>query len=286
MNYKNLGIRGNREYTGADQTITPHVFSNVVKCNNCGFVYLNPPIHSEYSSEKQHYDNPDTYISSNKDIVRKMFSKRIELISKFSRGDKLLDIGSGKGEFLDVAKYYGYDCLGIEPSNNLNIYSRINYNVKVLTSAFLDIELNNYYDVITLNHVLEHISKPKLFIIKIKQLLKDDGCLFIEVPNTNSNLLKINDLYFRLKGLKWSSRLSPMHPPFHRYGYNKKSLSYLLSENGFEIKRIKLFPGLDRGYIKAKNSSNIEHYLRHISSRFLSIFGNRELLAIIAYKMK
>ncbi len=39
-----LGVRGNREHRGADSTAEPHLFTNVVQCKNCGFIYTNPEI--------------------------------------------------------------------------------------------------------------------------------------------------------------------------------------------------------------------------------------------------
>ena len=75
--YKILGIRGNREYFGADQNADPHVYTNVVKCCNCGFIYTNPMIKGFNHMEIDYYNNPQAYQATYNTNTLTMFKKRI-----------------------------------------------------------------------------------------------------------------------------------------------------------------------------------------------------------------
>ena len=46
------------------------------------------------------------------------------------------------------------------------------------------LESKNKYDIIILSHVIEHFREPKDILIKIKSMLKENGFIYIEVPNS------------------------------------------------------------------------------------------------------
>lgn len=279
---KILGIRGNHEYFGADKNAQPHIYTNVAECLQCGFIFTNPMIYGMEHLEDAHYDNPEVYQSDEEGNISAMFETRLKYISSFSPGKKLLDIGGGKGEFLNTAKNHGWDVSGIEPSPRFCQYAKEKLDLD-MKQGFLNTETfaGRRFDLITLNHVLEHVDKPYQLLDLISGYLEKDGILFIEVPNVNSILLHIADIYFRIKGLKWSSRLSPLHPPYHKYGYSERSLRYLLNKAGFKVVGVKTYPEADRGGVKDKN---LIRRVRNMTSSVLNIFGNGELIAVVAEK--
>ena len=85
-----------------------------------------------------------------------------------------------------------------------------------------------HFDVITLYHVLEHISELNPFISEIRRILKpsgngkDAGTLVIEVPNGGS-------LQSRLQKADWPY----VHPRDHLYYFSAQSLPKLLRKHGF-----------------------------------------------------
>jgi len=284
---KKLGIRGNREYFGADMNIEPHIFTNVVQCAVCNFIYTNPMIRGLESIDREHYNNPEKY-QATQDSPSIMFQKRLSFIAKYKNYGRLLDVGAGKGEFLYEAAKNGWEAVGIEPSPNFCQFVREQYNLNIYEGFLGQISeiQKKYFDVVTLNHVLEHVEQPVALLKMITEYLADDGLLFVEVPNTDSYLLRITDLYFKLKGLDWSSRLSPLHPPYHRYGFTQKSLSYILKKCNYQLIEMKTFSGKDRGYQKKENGLMLEAFLRNTASKFVHFLGNRELLCVIAKPIK
>lgn len=282
-----LGKRGNREYSGANLNFKPHVYTNVVKCCKCGFIFCNPAIIGLEWLEVEHYNNPNVYKVNEQQDFFTAFSIGFELINKFKPSGKLLDIGAGKGEFVSFAKKKGYEANGIEPSQRFCDHANKTYGIH-LDQGFLG-EGNHFigekFDVITLFHVLEHVCRPQDLLKNSYNFLKDDGVLYIEVPNADSFLLWIADFVFRLLGKNWSSRLSPLHPPFHSLGYSPKSLKYLLENNNFKIIESRTFSGKVRGYDTSKRISVFLSLARNIVMNIINILPNRELVCVVVKKV-
>jgi SAM-dependent methyltransferase len=283
-----MGIRGNREYSGADPKAEPHIKTDVARCKNCGFIYTNPMIRGMEHLELEHYRNAEDYQASRVEDVSGMFRSRVNELKKLKPSGKLLDVGAGKGEFLSEAKKAGYECEGVEPSDVFCQFAEKHYGVKMHQGLLgeTDSVKGNKYDLITLLHVLEHVDHPNELMETFKDYMNDDALLFIEVPNTESTFLKIIDQFYKLKGLNWSSRLSPLHAPFHKYGYNPKSLRYILESHGYEVLKLWTLSGKDRGFAKKKGVSGLLVTLRDMVTNAIDMLGNRELLCVIARQKK
>lgn len=283
-----LGRRGNREYSGADPNALPHVYTNVVKCRNCGFIFCNPAIKGLERLERDHYNNPDVYQAFLKHNVYSVFQIGERLLGQFKPSGKLLDIGAGKGDFVSLARKNGYEAKGIEPSPRFCEYARESYGVQV-EQGYLgqgDHFKGDRFDVITLFHVLEHVARPQELLATISQYLKDDGVVYIEVPNADAGLLWIADRVFRLFGKPWSSRLSPLHAPFHSMGYSPKSLRYLLEKNGFELVYADTYSGKVRGYDTEGRISGFVSFVKNVVLNIVNLFPNRELVSAVAKKAR
>lgn len=274
---KVIGIRGNREYSGADISATPHYVTDVLQCQQCGFHYtpLLPAAADEL--EQAHYSRPASYHGPDGHNC----AVRLQLIKKYVSGGSLLDVGAGKGEFVAAALSEGFQASGIEPSAAFAAYAS---QVKQLPvqCGYLDksgMFEGRRFDVITLFHVLEHVHQPHQLIALLAEYLNPGGVLMIEVPNTNGLLLKIIDLFYRLSGLRWSGRLSPFHPPFHRFGYSSTSLSYLLQHRGYDIVSIHTLSGFQR---KMEGKTSLLTHIRDSLMKCIDWLGNRELLLVIA----
>ncbi|MCH7916171.1 MAG: class I SAM-dependent methyltransferase [Deltaproteobacteria bacterium] len=56
------------------------------------------------------------------------------------------------------------------------------YQGRLENAGFTD----GLFDVVCLNHVLEHLPDPQVTMREIKRILKPDGIVYITVPNTRS----------------------------------------------------------------------------------------------------
>lgn len=204
-----------------------------MECMNCALVYLWPQPSKEelvqyYTSETTTARYAESPMSSVK-YAEARYGKLIKLLSTKSTGfrnptrGRLLDIGCGNGEFLQVASEHGWLVSGTELSP-----SAVCSAARVVGGQIYggDIEALNLkgeqFDLITMYHVIEHLLDPVATLAELRRLLKKGGWLFVETPN-------IHGLGARIKGKAWSS----ICPPEHIVYFNQRSLRHCLSEAGF-----------------------------------------------------
>jgi SAM-dependent methyltransferase len=281
--YKILGIRGNREHTGADSAATPHLFTNVVECRNCGFIYTNPQIKGVEFLEREHYDNPNEYQAEADASLPEMYQHRVDYIRRFKNGGSLLDVGAAKGDFVRKASENNFDACGVEPSPRFTEFANSRNGALVYNGNLDQCSplRGRKFDVVTMHHVLEHVEEPHELLETLKDHMNPGGILYIEVPNTHSLTSKVIDLYFKLRGLGWSGRLSPLHPPFHKFGYNPKSLAFLLQRHGFEVTEMTTFSAFSRGFGKT-SGGKAAALARSVVIGVVDLLGNRDMLVTIA----
>jgi 2-polyprenyl-3-methyl-5-hydroxy-6-metoxy-1,4-benzoquinol methylase len=102
----------------------------------------------------------------------------------FSGTKRVLDFGSGSGEFLALAAKAGHKVQGIEPGESFAAFARDEYGVSVQSTVWQQVEFEpGSFDVITANHVLEHLREPVSAMKRMAEWLAEDGVLFVSVPN-------------------------------------------------------------------------------------------------------
>ncbi len=175
----------------------------------------------------KYYESQD-YISHT-DQKKDLFSKTYQLVKKWSLQKKnklifiqnkgigsLLDVGAGTGDFLKAAKEKGWNVYGMEPNiNAANLASEKGISLK---PSLIDFE-GQQFDVVTLWHVLEHITNLEETVLQLSNLVKPNGTLIIAVPNFES---------FDAKYYKefWAA----YDVPRHLWHFSKESIKKLFSE--------------------------------------------------------
>lgn len=97
---------------------------------------------------------------------------------------RVLDFGSGSGEFLALAAGAGHQVQGIEPGESFATYARETYGVPVESRVWQQVDFApGGFDVITANHVLEHLREPVAALRRMAGWLAEDGILHVSVPN-------------------------------------------------------------------------------------------------------
>lgn len=101
---------------------------------------------------------------------------------------KLLEIGCGKGGFLKLAAEY-FDVEGLDISKHAVNFLKRTFGPKVRRGDIKNESLpSDYYDVIVIFNVLEHLKSPELTISRIYDSLTKGGITLGSVPN-NSGLI-------------------------------------------------------------------------------------------------
>lgn len=96
----------------------------------------------------------------------------------------VLDVGAGSGEFAFLMTQRGKAVVGIEPNRGYSRYCRDDLALDVRTEHLgADLFQPETFDLIRLNHVLEHLNDPVGYLAMIRNWLRPDGVLYVEVPN-------------------------------------------------------------------------------------------------------
>ena len=232
-------------YSNIDDKIGRNFKFSVVKCKTCSHAFTNPLPNTKYVCD--YYS--DSYYSYNVDIPR--FNRRIKfrikrwlyqsshnnliyrLISKliirqtaifpvYKPNGKILDIGCGNGTFLSFMKDIGWRTFGTEISQKA-VDNALKNGHNVFLGNISDANYSDeYFDVVTLNNVLEHIPEPVRLLKEIYRILKPGGELIICVPNFSSFSRKIFNKY-------WDALVIPEH----LHHFTSESLKRLAEVSGF-----------------------------------------------------
>ncbi|UCH83996.1 MAG: class I SAM-dependent methyltransferase [Candidatus Latescibacterota bacterium] len=110
-----------------------------------------------------------------------------EIESMVGRKGRLLDVGCGDGVLLEVAADNGWEAEGTDVATAVVRHTRDTKGLAVHQGEVEDIALERgSFDVIVLNHVLEHVRDPRATLSRLRDLLADDGVIRVEVPNVAS----------------------------------------------------------------------------------------------------
>jgi 2-polyprenyl-6-hydroxyphenyl methylase/3-demethylubiquinone-9 3-methyltransferase len=158
----------------------------------------------------------------------------------------LLDIGCGGGLFLSKIKKLGVKVVGIELSDSRAEYAKTTHNLEIhkrpIESSFWEENYNEYFNVITIWDVIEHVNFPLLTLKSTMKVLKKDGLLFIDTPCRDSFYHRFGELSYRLTKGKFPTFLNTMYSskPFaHKQIFSTEEMKLLLEDIGFKIVLIK-----------------------------------------------
>ena len=148
--------------------------TRLVKCAACGLGKTLDEIRQNYNS----YHRDTVYFDSEKQF-KNIFQKRVRLIGKFRKPGTALEIGSSSGLMLSLLKNSGWEVAGIEPSKEACKVSR-KRGITTLNKSFENSKFNKEtFDLVIMNHVLEHMENPNDILERINGILKKDGILLI-----------------------------------------------------------------------------------------------------------
>lgn len=231
-------------------------YYNVFKCKNCGLIFLNPQPNFEDLSK--HYNSNYSVLSDSDEIrtMRKTFSlietlyhhfysnktsismklckilfhplKPFFRTTKVVKNGNFLDVGCAVGYFLLTMKYLEMNPYGVEPGNFDKKFSE-DYNLNIFQGNLFEAEYdNNFFDIITLNHVLEHVNNPSETIMELRRVLKPGGHLIISVPVSDS-------LAFKIFGKYWAQ----LDTPRHLFIFSTDNLKKYAEKAGFEVENVR-----------------------------------------------
>lgn len=140
----------------------------------------------------------------------------------------VLEIGFGDGSFLEALARKGWDAYGIDISDEALEMARSKVGLSVMKGELLDCGMEeSFFDVVVMRHVLEHITNPGETLVEIRRILKQNGTVYITVPN-------IDSIEACIAGDKWFHH----DPEYHVTEYSPVTIRNALSMAGFKDARI------------------------------------------------
>jgi hypothetical protein len=114
----------------------------------------------------------------NEQAVSPLFQSHLETVAtaigRFMGKESLIEVGCGKGYFLELLLTKGFDITGFDPT-----YEGINPRVK---RQYFESGVIEKANGLILRHVLEHIQDPVSFLEQLKVANGGSGKIYIEVP--------------------------------------------------------------------------------------------------------
>lgn len=202
----------------------------VVRCNGCGLMMTSPrPTADAIGAfyESGFYEQGENLVKRSliNPVMKGLHELRLRQVTRRMPGGKILDVGCGKGKFLQVAARHGWEAWGIEPSQRSLSYAQDRSGMKIVGGRFEDADLpDGYFDVVTMWHTLEHFYHPDETLKNVRGKLRDGGLLIIRVPNGAS-------WDFSLGRAKWFH----LDVPRHLYHFSPDSLGRLIEQAGFRV---------------------------------------------------
>ena len=193
------------------------------QCAHCGLVFV-----ANFSHEDTSYKGDEYFVHKNEYVQRwdefcALFEQLINNIMNIKQQGTFLDVGSGIGTLLHVARKHGFTTYGVEVSEWASAYSRNERGLNVVTGTLQAAAYpESNFDVIVINHVLEHVDVPRRLLAEAHRILKDDGLLVVGVPN-------IGSIMARIQREKWPS----LRPEEHIWHFTPATLRRLLDKTGF-----------------------------------------------------
>ncbi|RIH84528.1 Ubiquinone biosynthesis O-methyltransferase [Calidithermus terrae] len=255
------GRQGSSLYRGLrDRVFTAPGLWNIAYCSHCQLAWLDPhPVPEDigklYTNYYTHVESERTpnkrsllqrirnsilaasfgYGSlideKSKDALLGRILSRVRLLYDFAgssvmwlplqKGGRLLDVGCGSGDFMARMRDLGWQVAGVEPdptAAQLAQQRGLEVHQGTLEEAGLAEES---FDVVTLNHVIEHLPDPISVLQTCRRLLREGGKIVIATPNSRS----LGSRYFGQAWLDWD-------PPRHLYLFTRYSLGECVHRSG------------------------------------------------------
>lgn len=214
---------------------------NVVECQDCGLLYLNPrPSPDELDRYyPAGYISYPTAIQDEKSAIRRwdrqygLHKRCSQVIRRVGGPGRVLDVGCATGIFLDGMRQRGWDAYGVEPSAHAVQYARSRLGLNVTEGFLEDAGFQDaFFDVVTMWDVLEHVPDPRATLAEIARILKPGGWLVLNLPNPES-------WERRWFGPYWAGWDVPRH--FHLF--DRQALRRYLEEAGLRLEEVASFTG-------------------------------------------
>lgn len=246
---------------------------SIAKCHSCDLQFRVPQAsHEELRQIYTDYYHPWKLEKEVEEVIKKTkteaFEKRLQEIQNYVHRGKILDVGCATGFFLEKAKSKGFEPYGVELSESFFKEAHNKFGDRISWGTMEDIPFeNNFFDVITMFDLLEHVKDPTITLRCCRTVLTPNGIIAAVLPDTSSltaKLMRKNWIHYKKE---------------HLFYFSKKNISALLKQESFDV--IKIVPAIKVISLKHLYYHQFKYHPNHPITLTLSI-----LLRILPQAMK
>lgn len=245
-------------------------------CNECGSEWLDPrpdgaELISFYPAGYHAYNDDHGRLAAALVGIRARLRARQYRALLPASGGWLFDVGAGDcRHFAELSRLAGFSFAGVEINAAMAERARRQgYDVEPGTLEEMELERHlTRYDIVSMNHVLEHVLDPREAAHRAWRILKPGGHVIGQLPTRTS-------WEYRFFGSTWAG----YHYPRHTQIFSRPALVRLLEEAGFINVRLKSAPHVQTA-LSAQNwlvSRGVPSGLRFGRARY---FGALLLLSL------
>lgn len=210
---------------------TPSAELDLVSCQGCGHVWNRAfdPALVEYDAK---YDNALDFSPVFNDYAQGLADRLVRTFDL--RGRDIVEIGSGKGEFLRLLCAAGGNRgVGYDPTYE---GPEVDGSIRFVREFFTPSSAEDAVDFVSCRHVLEHVQDPAEFLLDIRKAVQDRPVpMYFEVPNAEFNFAE-------------SGPWDLIYP--HVAYFSDTSLRALLQRAGFQVDRLE--PSFNGQFLSAQ----------------------------------
>ena len=210
--------------------------NDIYKCRACTVQFMNPVYSDAYLQEYYStYIDPaysPKYLDEQKETCEENFS----IIERYiSHKGHMLDFGLGNGGHSNFAKNRGWHVTGYDVDCDTTSRIAKDVGIDVFCGNFEQVDWQGkQFELLYAHHVVEHLKDPVKQLKALRQLLTDEGCFYIGVPNISSLASRLKFAFEKL-GVRKKNIGKYYDTDHHVFYYTPQSMSKLLTAAGFDI---------------------------------------------------
>jgi 2-polyprenyl-3-methyl-5-hydroxy-6-metoxy-1,4-benzoquinol methylase len=210
---------------------------SVVRCRDCGLVYVTPRLHDAsliehvydegYWTSTAAKERGYTDYRADAPLYMRTYRRRLPVVRRyFQEPGRVLDVGCAAGYFLRVMQEEGWDVTGLEPSAEIRATAQQELGADrvqadLLTEAPFP---PGSFDFVTFWDVIEHIPDFGDALVRARELLAPGGKLLVETQNVRS-------LAARVLGRRWQHYKHAEHI----YHFDEATIRAALERAGLRV---------------------------------------------------
>jgi 2-polyprenyl-3-methyl-5-hydroxy-6-metoxy-1,4-benzoquinol methylase len=203
----------------------------VLRCLRCSLTFVHPVPEGVNLADHYNGDYYSEWMGAQRVRRLRMWQARSEKIERLTPRGRLLDVGCGEGTFLELACRQGWNACGTELSAFAAAEASRRLGVEIFCGELHDASFpGEFFDVITLWHVLEHVREPARYLEEIRRVIRPGGLLVIAVPNVDDYFMQAA---YRIVRGRPQRLFSKKDREIHLYHFSARTIRMYLERTRF-----------------------------------------------------